>query len=434
MEHSPDAIPTLVNNLADALLRMGTIRSPAVEAAFWNVPRHLFLPDTPLEQTYSDNAVTTKRTSDGQPLSSSTQPSIMAGMLEQLQIEPGHRVLEIGAGTGYNAALMAHIAGPAGQVVTLDVDDDIVADARRHLTDAGYSAVQVMRRDGTLGYPDAAPYDRIILTVGAHDIAPAWREQLAPGGRIVLPLVLRSRQRSIAFDYLDGVLTSSSIRSGIVFIPLRDTGGASSNIVLVTDDDSIFVEIADADRIDTQEMAKVLTRPAVDVPAGIPAATREELMGLAVWLELQDPEFCNFYGRDLPPGDDRLPELIEEEGFRSTFGLYNGGSLALLRRLPEEVVQEEAGEPSYRLGIRSLGPNQTLGERLLALVGAWERAGRPGEDDLHISAYPSEAARSEIGSDRAVELLKRWTRLKCAWHVEPTNTCANNAGTRPDRT
>jgi protein-L-isoaspartate(D-aspartate) O-methyltransferase len=434
VEHSPDAIPTLVNNLADALLRMGAIRSPAVEAAFRSVPRHLFLPDTPLEQIYSDNAVTTKRASDGQPLSSSTQPSIMAGMLEQLQIEPGHRVLEIGAGTGYNAALMAHIAGPAGQVVTLDVDDDIVADARRHLTDAGYSAVQVMRRDGTLGYPDAAPYDRIILTVGAQDIAPAWREQLAPGGRIVLPLVLRSRQRSIAFDYLDGVLTSSSIRSGIVFIPLRDTVGASHNIVPVTDDGSIFVEIANADRIDTQEMVKDLTRPAVDVPAGIPAATRAELMGLAIWLELHDPDFCNFYGRDLPPDDVRLPELIEEEGFRSTFGRYKDGSLALLRRLPEEVVLDEASESSYLLGIRGRGPDQTLVERLLALLGAWERAGRPGENDLRIRAYRSETVRHGTVSDHAVELQKQWTRLICAWHVESTNETADIPATGPDMT
>ncbi len=89
---------------ADSRARL--IRSPAVEAAFRAAPRHLFLPEVPVEQVYRDEAIVTKR-QDGVPISSSSQPAIMAIMLEQLALEPGHRVLEIGAGTGYNAALLA---------------------------------------------------------------------------------------------------------------------------------------------------------------------------------------------------------------------------------------------------------------------------------------------------------------------------------------
>ncbi len=97
----------------------------------------------------------------------------MAIMLEQLQLEPGQRVLEIGTGTGYNAALMAHIVGETGQVITIDIDEDIVEGAREHLAAAGYDSVQVVCGDGGLGDVSAAAYDRIIFTVGANNILPA---------------------------------------------------------------------------------------------------------------------------------------------------------------------------------------------------------------------------------------------------------------------
>src|SRR5262245_19757926 len=109
----------LRERLVDGLIADGALRSPAVEAAFRAVPRHLFLPDVPLEAAYADAAVPTWRRSDGVPTSSSSQPAIMAIMLEQLGLEPGMRVLEVGAGTGYNAALLAHLVGPSGSVTTV---------------------------------------------------------------------------------------------------------------------------------------------------------------------------------------------------------------------------------------------------------------------------------------------------------------------------
>jgi len=99
--------------LVDALLRRGAITDPRVEAAFRAIPRHLFLPDVPLAEVYRDQAIPTK-IRDGEAISSSSQPEIMATMLDQLRLAPGLRVLEIGAGTGYNAALMAHIVGEKG--------------------------------------------------------------------------------------------------------------------------------------------------------------------------------------------------------------------------------------------------------------------------------------------------------------------------------
>ncbi len=106
---------------------------------------------------------------------------------------------------------MAQIVGATGQVITIDIDEDIVEGAREHLAAAGYDRVRVIYGDGGLGYADAAPYDRIILTVGANDILPAWREQLKPEGRLLLPLGLRDLQVSVAFEQAEDHLASVSV-------------------------------------------------------------------------------------------------------------------------------------------------------------------------------------------------------------------------------
>src|SRR5262245_63028457 len=119
--------------LVDTLQRDGFIQTPRVLAAFRAIPRHLFLPGVALDKVYQNEPVATIRQPDGRALSSSSRPAIMALMLEQLCLEPGQRVLEIGTGTGYNAALLAHIVGETGQVTTIDIDQELVESARQHL-------------------------------------------------------------------------------------------------------------------------------------------------------------------------------------------------------------------------------------------------------------------------------------------------------------
>jgi protein-L-isoaspartate(D-aspartate) O-methyltransferase len=206
--------------LVDQLVQRGVINEPAVEAAFRAVPRHLFLPGVPLDQVYQDQPIPTKY-AHGLSISSSSQPGMMAIMLEQLALAPGHRVLEIGAGTGYNAALIAHLVGPTGLVVTLDVDADLAANAVAHLATAGVGNVRVVHRDGAFGFPPLAPYDRILATVGTWDIVPAWQAQLAPRGRLVAPLALfPGLMLSVALEPVQNRLQSvSAVPCG--FMPLR---------------------------------------------------------------------------------------------------------------------------------------------------------------------------------------------------------------------
>jgi protein-L-isoaspartate(D-aspartate) O-methyltransferase len=195
----------MVQNLYAA----GTFADQAVRDAMGKVPRHLFLPGVPAAQAYADIAVPT-HWKDDIAVSSASQPAIVAIMLEQLRVRPGDQVLEIGAGTGYNAALLAELVGPAGSVTTLDIEVEIVAEAIQHLDSAGYPEVHVVVADGASGWAAGAPYDRIILTVGASDIAPAWYEQLQEDGILVLPLWLDGVELSVAFRKHAGSLQSES--------------------------------------------------------------------------------------------------------------------------------------------------------------------------------------------------------------------------------
>lgn len=187
-------------------------------SALATVPRHEFIPDTVwiknpgrgptlvplhrdddpdrwLELTYGADAVITQ-VDDGHPdgprlagamqTSSASAPIIVAIMLVELDVHPGHRVLEIGTGTGYNAALLAHRLG-AEHITSIEVDPHVAAQARQALSDTGYDKINVITDDGALGYPLGAPYDRIIATAAVHSIPYPWVEQTRPGGRIVLP-------------------------------------------------------------------------------------------------------------------------------------------------------------------------------------------------------------------------------------------------------
>lgn len=189
---------------------LGAPMAPAWEAAFRGVPRHVFLPGTvwlgdelaecsreaaPAEwlgHAYADTAVVTQ-VNDGDTVApgerwascSASAPSIVFRMLDLLDVRAGHRVLEIGTGTGWNAALLAHRLGP-GRVTTIEVDPALAADAVGRLEDMGLD-VRAVQGDGVRGHEDAEPYDRIIATCSVRTVPPAWIAQTRPGGVVLVP-------------------------------------------------------------------------------------------------------------------------------------------------------------------------------------------------------------------------------------------------------
>lgn len=120
--------------------------------------------------------------------STASAPRVVGWMLELLELRPGMTVLEIGLGSGYNAALLRELVGPDGRVTSVDIDAELVSATHATLEAAGYGDVRTLAADGYYGVPQLAPFDRVVATVGCTDIAPAWLDELAPGGFCLLPL------------------------------------------------------------------------------------------------------------------------------------------------------------------------------------------------------------------------------------------------------
>ncbi|MFH1609212.1 MAG: methyltransferase domain-containing protein [Candidatus Bipolaricaulota bacterium] len=164
----------------------------------WEGPEHFTWvavnPDAPdwevLQEVYSASpkGLPVKLSPQGDPTSSTSSPPLMAYMLEFLELGPGMKVLEIGTGTGYNAALMAEIVGGQEFVTTLEIQPDLVERARRLLHRAGYGGIKVFCTDGFYGWPENSPYNRIVGTTCCADISPHWLKQLAGEGWMLVPL------------------------------------------------------------------------------------------------------------------------------------------------------------------------------------------------------------------------------------------------------
>jgi protein-L-isoaspartate(D-aspartate) O-methyltransferase len=388
---SSDSALALNETLIAQLKQEGNLHDPRVEAAFRAVPRHLFLPDLPLDQAYKDDAIPTKRLDSGEVVSSSSQPAMMAIMLEQLDLQPGQRVLEIGAGTGYNAALMAHLVGETGHVITLDIDQDIVDAAREHLAAAGIPGVEVVQGDGALGYPESAPYDRIILTVGAWDLPPAWLDQLKPDGRLVLPLDIKGTQKSVAFEWRDDHLESLSVRA-CQFMTLRGQAARPDYTILIGPEPGIRFGSASPIDADANMLYNLLTGPYHDLPTTIKVTAYEVFDGVSLWLELREPGFCGIGAEGAAAA--HVPYLYGLAGkFVSTLGLYNGqtNQLCTLMRPPDETPPAEPPKDRnqpFELYVRSFGQSGPLASILVERVIAWSMTGRRSSKGMRIRVYP----------------------------------------------
>jgi len=200
----------------------GLIVTAEVEQALLHVPRHLFLPVDLQRAAYRDTPLPI---GEGQTISA---PHMVAVMAEALQLLPGHKVLEIGTGSGYNAAVMAELVGEKGQVITVERHPVLAERAGRALSESGYGNAKVVVGDGSMGYQAEAPYDRICVTCGAPEVPGPLMEQLKEGGFMVIPVGRLDVQTLVRGKKVHGKLVMEDLGS-VVFVPLLGEKGHRSD-------------------------------------------------------------------------------------------------------------------------------------------------------------------------------------------------------------
>jgi protein-L-isoaspartate(D-aspartate) O-methyltransferase len=200
----------LRKRLVDSLSKYYNLNEKVVQAMN-KVPRHLFVPEALQKSAYEDTPLPI---GEGQTISA---PHMVAIMCNLLDLKEGHKVLEIGAGSGYHAAVIAEIIGNKGEVIAVERYESLAERARRNLEKAGYTNVKVVVGDGSLGYKEYAPYDRINVTCSAPGIPPPLIEQLKKGGKMIIPIG-RHYQELYLVVKKNGV--EKSPKGGVMFVPL----------------------------------------------------------------------------------------------------------------------------------------------------------------------------------------------------------------------
>ncbi|MFN2431596.1 MAG: protein-L-isoaspartate(D-aspartate) O-methyltransferase [Gemmatimonadota bacterium] len=197
--------------MVEEQIRRRGIRDPRVLAALARVPRHRFVPEEVLDLAYDDRPLPIGKE---QTIS---QPYIVAYMTDALELAPADRVLEIGLGSGYQAAVLAELAA---EVFSVEIVPELARRTTRSLRELGYDNIHVRQGDGREGWPEAAPFDGVIATAAPESVPQELLEQLAPGGRMVLPVggavqELRRIRRSSAGESL-----TTETLMGVRFVPM----------------------------------------------------------------------------------------------------------------------------------------------------------------------------------------------------------------------
>ena len=353
----------MVNWYVDELKAAGAIGPAAVERAFRTVQRHRLLetfyyrdggdfrtvehdPGRPrrdhLALIYADTALATRRIG-GLPASSTSQASLVAKMLELLDLSEGLKVLEVGAGTGYNAALLAQVVGDQHLVITVDVLEDVVDQTRRLLADTGYPRIQVLLRDGFEGVPEQAPFDRIVATVGCSDLSPHWAEQLADDGAMLVPLQHASGH-PLVLARKDGAALRGRMVLRTGFIPVRGP-------LYIEDMWSLGVRVAHpAELVHDHDDRPRFAARRPDEPMGI----TDDETDFLFFLGLQDRRACHApQGPALSAGPDGWAALAPD-------GIWWWKDASLARELDRRY-------------------------------GEWDARGRPALEDYQISFQPIDA-------------------------------------------
>lgn len=399
----PDEATQLRNKTVDQLKDVGTIVSPGVEAAMRKVPGHLAVPEASLEDAYCTyNAVITQKDEHGNHTSSVSAPQIQAMQLEQADIRPGDNVLKIGT-DGPNAAYLAELAEPTGQVTTVDIDPAPAARAERFLTETGYTDVNVVVADAEDGFPKHAPYDAIVVTVGAWDIPPAWIDQLKDSGRLVVPLRINGLTLTYGFvrqgDHL--VATSAHVCG---FVAVQGAGSHAQQVMQLPGDQGVTLHFDEGLPADPSLLDGVLGTPRAETWTGVTVASREPIGTLQMYLATHVPTYCSM--------------SIDPELATGAIGPTNLGFSMVAIDGPNFgyiVVRRNPEKKNAEFGFHAFGPDGAdFAERTADIVRTWskEHRGTPGP---RIAVYPAGTPDDRITGDRVID--KKHSRISISWTV-----------------
>ncbi|MET9550985.1 methyltransferase, FxLD system [Streptomyces sp. NPDC006627] len=378
----PDEAVRLRHTMAQTVIDGGWAPSEPVRDALRTVPRHRFAPEVNLADAYdgSDRAVITRRDETGRAISSVSAAWLQADMLESLRLGPGAIVFEAGSG-GYNAELLAHVAGPDGRVVSVDIDPWVVRRTRAFLTEAGSGRVSAVEADAALGAPaHLVPrdgFDGSVITYNCWDIAPAWREQLAEGGRLVLPLEMGGYTRAIAFERRGEVLHARRFTyCGFV----RDQGQQARPAPLVPLlDGALALRFDDGPSACTEGLEEALRGRRHEVATGVTmGATNSYFGSLQLYAVTTLPSFCRLVARQ-DPGEEATGIAKD----RDVPAILGEASLAYLIHVQTKDGDSPQGK-EWEWVVRAFGEQgPELAERLAATVRAWDLHIRADDNDQH---------------------------------------------------
>ncbi|MEV5877963.1 methyltransferase, FxLD system [Streptomyces sp. NPDC052101] len=389
--------------MTDKLIDQGYIDDASIEAAFRRVRRHLFLPGVPLETVYAaeDAIVPTKRDRNGRATSTVSAPWLQAVMLREAALGPGQTALEIGS-NGPNAGHMQEVVGPAGLIVTMDIDPFIVERTARFLSAAGYDRVRVVLGDGEHGAPgftDEGSLDAIIVTVQAPDIPPAWITPLVEGGRLVVPLTIHGYSWAIAFEKRDDQLVSRSY-TVCGFVPMQGAGAQVEDVVSLRGGE-IRVRFPEGGMADAGQLTRALEAPRLERRTSVTMPGNTPFDKLMLWLATTMDGFCRLaVDPELDTG------IVERSKGWDAAAVVRDGSLARL-------LLQQTGPAAWEWCIHAYGPAAAqLAEEMTQQVIVWDR-------DHHIRDAPRLTVRSRLGGGTeetgARTLVKRHARLDFDW-------------------
>ncbi|MCC0578397.1 methyltransferase, FxLD system [Streptomyces californicus] len=401
----PDDATRLRNKVVDELRAGGDISSSEIEAVMRKVPRHAFIPDTPLDKAYDTYAaVITKTDEHGVQLSSVSAPQIQAMMLEQAQVKPGMRVLEIGSG-GLNAAYLAELVGEHGEVVTVDIDPVVTERAHRLLNEHGYDRVRVLTADAAEPIPELGEVDVVMVTAGAWDIAPAWTAQLKQGGRLVVPLRMRGLTRSVAFTQITGehgpyLESVSALICG--FVPMQGSTAHREELLLVNGTPEIGLKFDDGLPADPHRLDNAVTFPRHELWTGVVIGLSELIDTLQMAMAISLPGFCTMaVDEDLDTG------LVAPVNKRFALAAVEDDTFAYL------VTRRTEDNKHIEYGVHALGPNaKQFADQVADVLRDWEASRRGGPSPV-IRVYPASTSDDQIPADQVID--KVHSRVSLSW-------------------